>query len=249
MARVAMDAAQDVPALRGEDCPTWDGLIVCAAPLPPIETAARRDGATRRRMAPVDAIAWARRADTIRVTLLARPEHTTRSAAHTQAAAAGFPMNPFLVPVATISLPTPLDLTGPAPEDAEIPAGEWPAIVAVAAFLSSAWVLMDTPTVGHRRILNAHPTSSSTRTQAGASSQRDAVTLVDLRPMRNVCADDEPQEEGRRLTTRHVVRGHWTHQPHGPGRELRRLQWIASYTRGPEGAPLVERDTVYIWRR
>lgn len=77
------------------------------------------------------------------------PEHTTRSAAHTQAEAAGFPMNPFLAPVATISLPTPLDLTGPAPDDAEIPAGEWP----------------------------------------------------------------------------------------------------ASYTRGPEGAPLVERDAVYIWRR
>lgn len=57
------------------------------------------------------------------------------------------------------------------------------------------------------------------------------------------------QAEGRRLTTRHVVRGHWTHQPHGPGRQLRRLQWIASYTRGPEGAPLVERDAVYIWRR
>ena len=83
MARVAMDAAQDVPALRGEDCPTWDGLIVCAAPLPPIETATGHGGAARRRMAPVDAIAWARRADTIRVTLLARPEHTTRSAAHT----------------------------------------------------------------------------------------------------------------------------------------------------------------------
>lgn len=176
------------------------------------------------------------------------PEHTTRSAAHTQAEAAGFPMNPFLAPVATISLPTPLDLTGPAPDDAEIPAGEWPAIVAVAAFLSSAWVLMDTPTVGHRRILNPH-TTSSTSTQAGASSQRDAVTLVDLRPMRNIHADSTPQAEGRRLTTRHVVRGHWTHQPHGPGRQLRRLQWIASYTRGPDGAPLVERDTVYIWRR
>ena len=229
--------------------PTWDGLIVCAEPLPPIETATGHGGAARRRMAPVDAIAWARRADTIRVTLLARPEHTTRSAAHTQAEAAGFPMNPFLAPVAAISLPTPLDLTGPAPDDAEIPAGEWPAIVAVAAFLSSAWVLMDTPTVGHRRILNPRPTTSSTSTQAGASSQRDAVTLVDLRPMRNVRTAVEPEAEGRRLTTRHVVRGHWTHQPHGHGRQLRRLQWIASYTRGPEGAPLVERDAVYIWRR
>lgn len=94
-----------------------------------------------------------------------------------------------------------------------------------------------------------HTTRSAAHTQAGASSQRDAVTLVDLRPMRNVRTAVEPEAEGRRLTTRHVVRGHWTHQPHGPGRQLRRLQWIASYTRGPDGAPLVERDTVYIWRR
>ena len=46
MARVAMDAAQDVPSLRGEDCPTWDGLIVCAEPLPPIETATGRTTCT-----------------------------------------------------------------------------------------------------------------------------------------------------------------------------------------------------------
>ena len=47
-----------------------------------------------------------------------------------------------------------------------------------------------------------------------------------------------------RLTTRHVVRGHWTHQPYGPKRQLRRLQWVAPFIRGPQEAPFVGTDTV-----
>ncbi|WP_239057090.1 MULTISPECIES: hypothetical protein [Cutibacterium] len=54
---------------------------------------------------------------------------------------------------------------------------------------------------------------------------------------------------GRRLTTRHVVRGHWTHQPYGPKRSLRRLQWVAPFIRGPQEAPFVGTDTVTVWRR
>jgi hypothetical protein len=38
-----------------------------------------------------------------------------------------------------------------------------------------------------------------------------------------------------------LVRGHWTNQPHGPGRTLRRLQWIQPYWRG-EG-PVLIRET------
>lgn len=46
----------------------------------------------------------------------------------------------------------------------------------------------------------------------------------------------------------HVVRGHWTHQPHGPQRSLRRLQWIDDYTRGPQDTPLTTRTHVWAWR-
>ena len=69
----------------------------------------------------------------------------------------------------------------------------------------------------------------------------------DMRPMRQVHTTTDPT--GRRLTTRHVVRGHWTHQPYGPARSLRRLQWVAPFIRGPEGAPFVGTDTVTVWRR
>jgi hypothetical protein len=38
--------------------------------------------------------------------------------------------------------------------------------------------------------------------------------------------------EGWRLRERFTVRGHWRQQAHGPGRELRRLRWIAPYWKG-----------------
>ena len=40
MTRVAVDASQDVPGLRAEDCPAADGLLVFEAPLPAWDTAA-----------------------------------------------------------------------------------------------------------------------------------------------------------------------------------------------------------------
>lgn len=48
---------------------------------------------------------------------------------------------------------------------------------------------------------------------------------------------------GRPLSSRHVVRGHWRQQPHGPARSERRLQWIEPHWRGPEDGP--EKSAVY----
>ena len=81
----------------------------------------------------------------------------------------------------------------------------------------------------------------------GQTRPRDRVTVVDMRPMRQVHTTTDAT--GRRLTTRHVVRGHWTHQPYGPKRSLRRLQWVAPFIRGPQEAPFVGTDTVTVWRR
>lgn len=44
--------------------------------------------------------------------------------------------------------------------------------------------------------------------------------------------------EGYKLGVRVRVRGHFRWQPHGPGRELRRLQWIDPYLKGPADAPV-----------
>lgn len=52
-----------------------------------------------------------------------------------------------------------------------------------------------------------------------------------------------------RYSHRFVVRGFWRNQPCGPGNSERRLTWVAPFIKGPEGAPLVERETVRVWRR
>lgn len=52
-----------------------------------------------------------------------------------------------------------------------------------------------------------------------------------------------------RYSHRFVVRGFWRNQPCGPGHSERRLTWVAPFVKGPAGAPLVERETVRVWRR
>lgn len=107
---------------------------------------------------------------------------------------------------------------------------------------------MTTPTTATRSRLDG-------RTGRGASGRTrpgDVVTVIDLRPMRTVTdpADNSDSTgSGRKLRHRHLVRGHWTRQSYGPGRQLRRLQWVDSYIRGPQGAPLTITETVYAWRR
>lgn len=46
----------------------------------------------------------------------------------------------------------------------------------------------------------------------------------------------EAVETGQRIRTRHVVRGHWKRQRHGPGRTSTKLIFIQPYWRGPNGA-------------
>ncbi len=50
---------------------------------------------------------------------------------------------------------------------------------------------------------------------------------------------------GRHLSKRFVVRGHWRNQAYGPRQSLRRPTWIAPHVKGPDGAPLDKRPTVY----
>jgi hypothetical protein len=41
----------------------------------------------------------------------------------------------------------------------------------------------------------------------------------------------------------YLVRGHWKHQPYGPGRSLRKLIQIEPYWKGPEDAPILTRSS------
>jgi hypothetical protein len=44
-------------------------------------------------------------------------------------------------------------------------------------------------------------------------------------------------------TVQTLVRGHWKHQPYGPGLTARKLIHIEPYWRGPDGAPILIRPT------
>lgn len=92
-----------------------------------------------------------------------------------------------------------------------------------------------------------NPVDSRTGTAATPRTPiQQRVVVVDLRPPRTV--DTSHDDSGRKLTVRHMVRGHWTHQAHGPGHSQRRLQWIDPYIKGPKDAPLITSETVYRWR-
>ncbi|WP_201292234.1 hypothetical protein [Actinomyces sp. zg296] len=256
MARLAMDASQDVPAILAADAPAAHGLMVFAEPLPPWDTTGtdglalrdgQRAGIPYHDPVPVDALSWAITAPThpahaqagavIRVELHTRPERLPLPLLGHQC--------PFLVPFTTITQPIPaaLDAGG----TVLAPAGVVSASdhIGVLALLEAAWVLMSAPALA--------TTAPAARARGHGNGSRRGpcdVSVIDVRPARRARLepDGATAPSGRRLTTRHVVRGHWTHQPHGPGRALRRLQWVDDYLRGPDGAPITTRDHVWAWR-
>lgn len=43
-----------------------------------------------------------------------------------------------------------------------------------------------------------------------------------------------------------IVRGHWRNQAFGEGRKQRRPTWISPYVKGPEDAPMLGGEKVYM---
>lgn len=245
MAQMAMDGALDVPVLSWTDRPALNGLLGFGDALPPIEAplVLHGDQEPTRVSAAVAGLAWRTMPDgRIEVDVLCHPAALGRRS---------ISPNPprHLVPLVTAkpqaALPIDLD---------ELAAGQIldefgqpgdTAILSILSLLAACWTMMMTPTVAQRRSLDG-------RTGIGATPQTPAsesVTIIDLRPLRHIEMDRD-ETTGRRLTVRHLVRGHWTNQAYGPDRALRRLQWIAPYIKGPADAPLkVSEDRVMVWRR
>jgi hypothetical protein len=262
MARLAMDASQDIPAINGADAPAQVGLMVMAEPLPAWDTSAigglaLRDGdrtdVPHNEAVPVDALTWnldphpsGVRALTIE--LMCRPTRLPLPLLEYQ--------SNWLLPFTRLRtlIPASLDAAqAVGPDGAPVN----PAHVGVMAWLQAAWTLMATPNLTQTTVVAGTGKPRNTRTNDAAGRGHDdpaggGVTVIDLHPQRRklITPDDVDAGDGprRRLTTRHVVRGHWTHQPHGPQKSLRRLQWIDDYIRGPQDAPLTIRTHVWAWR-
>lgn len=243
MAAIALDAATDVPQIRAEDAPASDGFIAFGCPMPNTSTETigglslrdgRRTDIPHRDPVPVDALQWQLRGSELRVWLMCRDERLPLPLY--EAPTCG--LTAFLHQRTTLPGRFDDSFTALGPEGVSVDADKMGPL----ALLSACWVLMATPTVADTQQIDGRwggKTTTKTRPQ-------DVVTIVDLRPLRH---EKALSEGGRKLTVRHLVRGHWTHQPYGPNRALRRLQWIAPYTRGPEGAPLIETRRVWVWRR
>lgn len=109
----------------------------------------------------------------------------------------------------------------------------------------AAWVLMATPTVAEAR----DTTQAGPKLGHGRRDTPSPVKIIDLRRMARAAATTG--DGGRSWTAHHqwVVRGHWRRQPYGQGHALRRTVWVPSYLKGPQGAPLLEREAVFAWRR
>lgn len=112
--------------------------------------------------------------------------------------------------------------------------------------VAASWLLMEQPVLAERQIVERSPGSGRGRKRATEAS----VTLVDLRRIyRPDKQADAGMESFRQFRHRWVVSGHWRNQPHGQDRALRRRQWIPSYVKGPDGAPLLVTEKVNVWRR
>lgn len=248
MARAALNASQDCPGILDGDMPDHNGIICFADPLPPFDmpggVVLRANGGGYVEHAdpvPVDGLIWTRIRGGLEVHLCCKPGRLPLPLFAT-------PMP--LVPFARFRAPLPADFEGLEVKAIDSDANEvvlGGAILGPMALLSTIWVQMMIPTMASR-----HEVTPEAAGKGRARSQvpPSPVLVIDLRPMRHVMGDDSPGGDGsRHLTTRHVVRGHWTRQRHGHGGTERKIIWISPYVRGPEWAPLVSKDHVFAWRR
>jgi hypothetical protein len=79
-------------------------------------------------------------------------------------------------------------------------------------------------------------------------AQREGRQISDMKVVRLRSSRQphggSPQNGTAGYTHRFLVRGHWKFQPFGPGRAFRRPMYIDEYIKGPQGTPLVIKETV-----
>lgn len=243
MTRVAVDAARDIPldTTLNNRAPARRGLVLFAGGLPEFYGLSGDEEALRPEL-----IFWEVGGEGMHFGAFAR------ASSHPHAGSGG--MNEALGGVRWLpaaSFDTPFDKP-----ISELDAADPTVLIAernILSVLLATWTLMGTPTVAdttERVIPGPRPAGSRKR------SAPSPVNVVTLRPMRRTDnetgQDDDGQDDTdrtkRAYTHQWVVRGHWRNQPYGKDRASRRLTWVPSHLKGPEGAPLITTETVFAWR-
>lgn len=253
MADIALDASQDMPGLTEQDVRWPLGFMLFEKPLPPQTTAAISAELRSHPLVaglpdeltaevPIDGLLWCPEDGGVRIDVLVRASRIPELA-----------LRPGMTVTAYASarLPLPADFTDDGSFLGGAGTAPGPLFLGLAAFLGAAWHLMAMPAVARAR--DVQPRTGESRAAESVTVPVGQVRVVDARPMRTVPADPEEtagsEDGGRRYSARWVVRGHWRQQAHGPGRSQRRTQWIESYIKGPEDAPLAPHTLVRAWRR
>ena len=233
MTRAALDASRDMPPwIPATLAPGPHGILIWDADLPDLPDSLtshlmRTVTTGARGVRPLGGILWG----------------IYGGALHLRALSTTMGARPTLAPdILTWSLP----VTEPATDGVD---DVDDAQLAVSYLRAATWSLMMTPTVA--TAIPSAPDGRDARLRARAGEPPARVTTIDLRPLRTVPPEgaDIPEGGGREYRHRWVVRGHWRNQAHGPGRAQRRPVWVPSYIKGPDGAPLLAREHVYVWRR
>jgi hypothetical protein len=104
----------------------------------------------------------------------------------------------------------------------------------VGKLVTSMLALIGQQRVVTKRHISAEPPTNSQQ----PPGQRPDITLLDiLRPSEVPRGARQRKEDADRELRRWWVRGHWRHQPYGPGNSLRKLIYIDLHTAGAGGAP------------
>lgn len=112
--------------------------------------------------------------------------------------------------------------------------------------LAASWLLMEQPKIAGRTVVR--PDGPARRSLARAGFADPEVTLVDLRRLRVPQDPENGAGEGRAYRHRWVVSGHWRNAWR-PSVGEHRKTWIEAHVKGPDGAPMLARERVNVWRR
>ena len=242
MTHAAVDAARDVPSMViAEVEPTRTGIMIFDGGLPPVEiptivqSSALLGGRTAPRTVETspEILTWTRDAELSYLALWVRvdrlPEWLRQS----------LPGPGRWMIAASCQTPSYL-------------ADDWGGFehtssVRAISLALATWTMMAIPTVAD----TAQRTVSGERIpgQKRRAPAR-AIKVIELRRLAHRPVEASEEGDGTRVYRhRWVVRGHWRQQRVGEGRSRVRTTWVPSYVKGPEGAPLMHSETVFVWRR
>jgi hypothetical protein len=239
MAALAIGSAETLPWVRwtAADRPSPTGLIVFDGGIGAIDFARSAIGVDAE--IPVDAFLWGPHPQGMQVSMFtARWRVDQALSAGAQADPAEVPS---LIPIGGLIVDTDPDQT-PIAELQRRSGG----LATPLATLFASWVLMQQTKVVDR--VRATIDRKISRAYRHSGRPDPEVTLVALRHQYQTTSASDTDTD-RQYRHRWIVNGHWRDQPYGPGRALRRPQWIPSYVKGPDGAPLLATTRVNVWRR